>query len=258
MNRRPDPLIDFMKQRKGICVHFASATALMFRSAGIPSRVVVGYVCMEWNPWIKRFVTREREGHAWVEVWDEQNKRWMLVEPTPPEGIPAKRGRSGVMRLAMDMVISAWKRFVAWIGSVNILMVIAGAGAAIIFFIADVVWSPVGIASAIGLLIFMWWRRRKSRLILTGEAQLRAELTAMMHKIAQRTLPDDYRIHKAESWEAWLKRVKEHLPAESYAVLEETVESYQLLRYSRKLDLNVADEWLRSHHSPPPHSRGKG
>jgi len=244
INKRPDPLINFMKQRKGICVHFASAAALMFRSAGIPSRVVVGYVSMEWNPWIKRFVTREREGHAWVEVWDEQHKKWILVEPTPPAGIPINRGPSGVMQLAMDMLSTAWKRLIAWISSVNILVLIAGASASLFLFIMDLALSPWGIALVIGLLSFVWWRRRKLRSILTDEEQLRTELTTMMHKTAHRALPSDYKIHKAECWDSWLKRVKDHLPADSYAGLSEILESYQLLRYSKQLDVTAAKEWL--------------
>lgn len=244
LNSRPDPLIDFMKQRKGICVHFASAAALMFRSAGIPSRVVVGYVSMEWNPWLKRFVTREREGHAWLEVWDEQHKKWILVEPTPLAGIPSHQGQSGAMRLAMDMLSSTWKRLVAWITSVNLLVGIAEAGAVLVFFIMNHALSPSGIALTIGLLLFVWWRRKKSRTMLTDEEQLRAELTTMMHKIARRALPGDYKIHRAECWDAWLQRVKEHLPADKYAGLVESVESYQLLRYSKTLDLLAAKKWL--------------
>ncbi|MFO7937378.1 MAG: transglutaminase family protein [Kiritimatiellia bacterium] len=244
INRRPDPIIDFMKRREGICIHFASAAALMFRSAGIPSRVVVGYVCMEWNPWIKRYVIREREGHAWVEIWDDEHKQWLLVEPTPPAGIPMNKEQSGVMRLTKDVFVASWKRFVAWIRNINLLQTIAAAGSAVLLYIMRLASSPPGIALVIALALFVWWHRRKARLILTEEEQLRAELTAMMYKIAHRGLSEQYHIQKAECWDSWLKRVEEHLPADTYAELSETVESYQLLRYSRKLDISAARKWL--------------
>ena len=247
MNRGPDPLIDFMKRRKGICVHFASAAALMFRSEGIPSRVVAGYVCMELNPWIRRFVTREREGHAWVEIWDEQQKRWVIVEPTPPAGVPANKERSGFMRLAMDSIISSWKRFVVWISKVNLLQVIAAAGAALLLFLFNFVLSPWGILLLSGVVGFVWWRRKRRRLKHTDEEQLRSELTALMHKIARHALPNHYQLQKAECWSVWLKRVKGQLPEDSYAQLSETVETYQLLRYSRRLDQKAAQEWLAKH-----------
>ena len=255
MSRSKDPLLDFMKHRRGICVHFSSAAALMFRSAGIPSRVVVGYVCMEWNPWIKRFVVREREGHAWVEIWDRQQNKWLLVEPTPPAGIPAFKEQSGMMRLAKDAVISSWKRFVTWVSTANILQVIAATGAAVVLFVVDLALSPWGGALLTGFVLFVWWRRRKSRLILTEEEQLRSELTAMMHKIANRAIPDEYRIQRAECWDSWLKRVKDHLPAETYAELSQTVERYQVLRYSRTLDVSAAQRWLKE--SAPGDNREK-
>ncbi len=249
MNRGNDPLVDFMENRKGYCIHFSSAAALMFRSAGIPSRVVVGYVCMELNPWINRYVVREREGHSWVEIWDRQQKKWLLVEPTPPSGIPAYKDRSGIMRLAKDFFVSAWKRFIAWINNVNILQVIASAGIALFIFIKDFMLSPWGAALVIGFILFAWWRRKKMRSILTDEQQLRADLTTLMHKIARRALPSEYQIREAECWDSWLKRVKDHLSAERYAALSETVESYQLLRYSKKLDVGAAERWLAANAS---------
>ena len=36
-------LADFLTQKSGYCIHFASAMAVMARLEGIPSRIAVGY-----------------------------------------------------------------------------------------------------------------------------------------------------------------------------------------------------------------------
>ena len=48
----------------------ASALALMLRSQGIPSRLVLGYRCDEWDAAGKFYQVRQTQAHAWVEVSD--------------------------------------------------------------------------------------------------------------------------------------------------------------------------------------------
>lgn len=67
--------------REGFCEHFASATAYALRLAGIPTRVVGGYLGGEWNTYEKYMLVRQYEAHAWVEAWlDEEG--WVRLDPT--------------------------------------------------------------------------------------------------------------------------------------------------------------------------------
>jgi hypothetical protein len=78
------PLTVLIRQRRPAwCVYFASAHALLLRCAGIPARVVGGYLVPEGGPLTGHVVVREQDAHAWVEVWNETEQRWRTYDPTP-------------------------------------------------------------------------------------------------------------------------------------------------------------------------------
>jgi len=65
----------------GFCEHYASAFTVLMRAAGIPARVVTGYQGGELNPVGDYLVVRQRDAHAWAEVWIE-GKGWLRIDPT--------------------------------------------------------------------------------------------------------------------------------------------------------------------------------
>lgn len=67
--------------QEGFCEHFSNATAYALRLAGIPTRVVAGYLGGEWNPYEKYMLVRQYEAHAWIEVWLD-GKGWVRIDPT--------------------------------------------------------------------------------------------------------------------------------------------------------------------------------
>src|SRR5262249_50312467 len=67
--------------KKGFCGHFASAYATLMRAAGVPARVVTGYLGGEWNPVGGYYIVRQSEAHAWTEVWLD-GQGWRRVDPT--------------------------------------------------------------------------------------------------------------------------------------------------------------------------------
>ncbi|ROR34351.1 transglutaminase TgpA family protein [Inmirania thermothiophila] len=78
----PDPVEDFLfRTRRGFCEHYAAAFALLMRAAGIPARVVVGYLGGEANPLSGDLVVRQSDAHAWVEVAPADGG-WIRVDPT--------------------------------------------------------------------------------------------------------------------------------------------------------------------------------
>jgi transglutaminase-like putative cysteine protease len=78
----PDGVDDFLfTVRRGYCEHYASAFAFLMRSAGVPARVVVGYLGGERNPSGGYFIVRQADAHAWVEV-AVNDEGWMRVDPT--------------------------------------------------------------------------------------------------------------------------------------------------------------------------------
>jgi transglutaminase-like putative cysteine protease len=77
-----DPVDEFLfRTRQGFCEHYAVAFAVLMRAAGIPTRVVTGYQGGEYNPIGGYLIVRQRDAHAWTEVWLGE-RGWMRVDPT--------------------------------------------------------------------------------------------------------------------------------------------------------------------------------
>lgn len=73
--------------RHGYCEQFATAMALMGRTIGVPSRVVLGFT--PGDPIGDNLVqVKDRNAHAWVEMWIPAYG-WMSFDPTPRAGYAA-------------------------------------------------------------------------------------------------------------------------------------------------------------------------
>src|SRR5262249_46375106 len=68
-------------RRVGFCEHYAASFATLMRLAGIPARVVVGYLGGEYNDLGHFFLVRQADSHAWCEVWLAEIG-WTRVDPT--------------------------------------------------------------------------------------------------------------------------------------------------------------------------------
>jgi transglutaminase-like putative cysteine protease len=69
------------RRRLGFCEHYAASFATLMRLAGIPARVVVGYLGGEYNEFGRFFLVRQADAHAWCEVWLPKDG-WQRVDPT--------------------------------------------------------------------------------------------------------------------------------------------------------------------------------
>lgn len=79
---RGDAIDDFLfRTRRGYCEHYASAFAFLMHAAGIPARVVGGYLGGDINPYGDYLMVRQYHAHAWTEVWLE-GRGWIRVDPT--------------------------------------------------------------------------------------------------------------------------------------------------------------------------------
>jgi len=79
--RGENTLDQFMfNNKRGFCGHYASAAAFIFRSAGIPARVVSGYLGGELNKNSDYMTIRQYDAHAWVEVYTGAG--WKIFDAT--------------------------------------------------------------------------------------------------------------------------------------------------------------------------------
>jgi hypothetical protein len=71
--------------RTGYCEQFATAMAVMARTLGLPSRIVLGFTpgdVQAQSDGSEVIVVRERNAHAWVELWMD-GQGWVRFDPTP-------------------------------------------------------------------------------------------------------------------------------------------------------------------------------
>ncbi len=66
----------------GYCENFATAMAVMARTLDVPSRVVLGFTPGELTDQDNVYVVRDRNAHAWVELW-MPTQGWVRFDPTP-------------------------------------------------------------------------------------------------------------------------------------------------------------------------------
>ncbi|TCS72998.1 uncharacterized protein DUF4129 [Sulfuritortus calidifontis] len=156
---------DFLfNSRRGFCEHYASAFVFLMRAAGIPARVVTGYQGGEYNAVGNYWIVRQRNAHAWAEVW-LAGEGWRRVDPTaavaptrvelgvgaalpvaerPAALIDVETGWLAPVRLAWDLVNYRWNlwvlgyndvrqreflaRLAPWLANLNAMLWLLGAG----------------------------------------------------------------------------------------------------------------------------------
>ncbi|MBE9045278.1 transglutaminase domain-containing protein [Pleurocapsales cyanobacterium LEGE 10410] len=93
------PLSAFLlRHRSGHCEYFATATTLLLRGVGIPTRYTVGYSVHELSRLERQYVVRARHAHAWTQVYI--NGKWQAFDTTPASWIAIE-----------DNAASNWQHF---------------------------------------------------------------------------------------------------------------------------------------------------
>lgn len=130
-----DPIEDFVSANPvGHCEYFASALALMLRSVGIPSRVVVGFKGGNLDPISQAYQVQQLHAHSWVEAYlDEADVPieiktsdlwtlaptsqggWLRLDPTPASNLEGQSGVSWFVltyRQVIDYTRAIWSNYV--------------------------------------------------------------------------------------------------------------------------------------------------
>jgi hypothetical protein len=81
--RSGDAVWDFLTDRRGYCVQFATAMTIMARTLGIPARMAVGFLPGRADEEVVgQYLVSARQAHAWPELYFE-DAGWVRFEPTP-------------------------------------------------------------------------------------------------------------------------------------------------------------------------------
>lgn len=68
-------------KKEGFCEHIASSFVILMRALAVPARLVTGYQGGDTNPVDGFWTVRQRDAHAWAEVW-QAGIGWQRVDPT--------------------------------------------------------------------------------------------------------------------------------------------------------------------------------
>jgi transglutaminase-like putative cysteine protease len=109
----------FLFERKqGHCEFFASSFALLLRGAGVPARLVGGYLGGEYNDLGGYYQVTDDMAHVWVEAYIE-GRGWLRTDPSSLArnagdvwGVPKVRTFRMRLRLALDSLDHRWNRTV--------------------------------------------------------------------------------------------------------------------------------------------------
>ncbi|MBN1190750.1 MAG: transglutaminase domain-containing protein [Dehalococcoidales bacterium] len=83
-------------QKSGYCNYFASAATVLLRCSGVPARMVVGFTHGQFDRATSSYIIRDRDYHAWTEVY-YPGQGWILLDTTPPEEVPMPASDTGAV-----------------------------------------------------------------------------------------------------------------------------------------------------------------
>lgn len=244
--------------KRGYCEHYASAFVVLMRALDIPARVVTGYQGGEINPVDGYLEVRQRDAHAWAEVW-LTGEGWMRVDPTAAvapdriergtaEALADAQGFAGFKvfggqgswladllqktRFNWDAVGNAWNQWVLAYNTDRQSSLLSGLG------IEKIDWQVLTIA-----LIITFGALLAGIGALTVFRRVRPDPMVMLYDKACATLARAARSkdaathaserHASEGPRAYLARIRERLPEPLRARADATIALYEQLRYAR-------------------------
>jgi transglutaminase-like putative cysteine protease len=139
---------------EGYCDYFATAMVVLSRAAGIPARLITGYVAEQYDQSFEAYLVTENQAHAWAELYFPEFG-WILFEPTPGRAEierPVEPLPTIIDSTPLDMEpiedvleIPTW----VWpVGVVGLLMLVVG-GFAVTLLLSDFYLSLLSVGALI-------------------------------------------------------------------------------------------------------------
>ena len=227
-----DPVLYFLQESKaGHCELFASALTLLLRQQGIPARYVTGFICNEKHPSDSYYVSRLGHAHAWVEAYDRQQGKWLLLDPTPADGrndytddwnwLEAKWDQAGNM---LTRILAAAQRGL-----------IGETVASSLKLLLRLLYSPPGIVAISLLLLLLLQRQHRKSVMATALLSPQQKKIAAEYKKLRRKWEKILGLPKNPAGTAreLLQAAAKHpnLSIQEYKLLKEKIQLYEVKRF---------------------------
>ncbi len=245
--------------RRGFCEHYAGAFVFLMRALDLPARVVTGYQGGEINPVDGYLEVRQRDAHAWAEVW-MPGEGWRRVDPTAAvapdrievgaEALDTARGFAGFgprgtwvsrllaqARFNLDAIGNHWNQWVLAYNADRQSGLFSGFGIERIDWQVLTVFLIVAFAvilSGIGALTLYRRVRTDPVVLLYARACERVARTARRQAGSRGTdVGVGFDRRPAEGARDYLARMRDRLPGRMRERAELAFALYEQLRYAR-------------------------
>ncbi len=224
------------EKRAAYCTYFASAMAAMLRTVGVPARVVGGFAPVEQNPLTGATLVRERDAHAWVEVYLAEEGRFEAFDPTPWQSRDEALGVEGKPGWVASVVdaVAVWVRGLAALVRYQPMELVRGLERSPLF------WLAVG---AFTLWQFRGLGRRRQGPAQRGAMKARDETLAAAYARYLRTLKRGAGLvpGPSETDDELLARLRATRGDAVVAVATEFLSHYREARY--RGEMAAAPQW---------------
>lgn len=178
-DKAEDPVLTFLKERPAAhCEVYATCLTLMCRSVGVPARYVQGFVVREQNGLGGYWVSRERDAHAWTEVYLE-GIGWVEVDATPPT-VTEKTESDSTWEEMLDVAKRLFQR--AWAAIVQ-------GPRTLMEFLMGLIQDHLALTSGLMALGLFWMYRERLRRLFADRKPVPREtlnpLIARMHEMLE-------------------------------------------------------------------------
>lgn len=194
--RNKTPLSAFLlRHRSGHCEYFATATALVLREVGIPTRYAVGYSVYERSKLERQYIVRGRHAHAWTLVY--LDGKWQNFDTTPSAWIAIE-----------DDIVSGWQYFTDF-----------GSFVWFQFSRGLLIMKNIDLKYLLVLALPLGWivikrlgdrkDRKRGRVRVHGQHQpIAIGADSELYSIEQKLTEMGYGRDRAETWYDWLNRLE--------------------------------------------------
>lgn len=179
--------------RSGHCEYFATATALLLRSVGVPARYATGYSVDEISG--KTYLVRERNAHAWVLAYRRDLGRWEDVDTTPASWHKIDGQKGSAWENVSDFFSRISYEFNKWRSSKTSYAIYMG-------------WILGGLVLVLAWrIVFSRRRKRLAKPAGTAVSHVWPGLDSEFYLIDNQLAGAGYERPSEEAYEEWAKRV---------------------------------------------------
>jgi len=179
--------------RSGHCEYFATATALLLRSVGVPTRYATGYSVDEVSG--KTYLVRARNAHAWVLAYRRDLGRWEDVDTTPASWHQIDGQKGSAWENVSDFFSRLFYEFNKWRASKTSYTVYMG-------------WILGGLVLVLAWqIVFSRRRKRSAKPSGTAFSHVWPGLDSEFYLIDNQLARVGYERQPEEAYEEWAKRM---------------------------------------------------